>query len=82
MWIYKSLQIKEHETATIQINGPKTRFCLMSTEKTLLDALIRRTNGPGICGQGESELSIININPVGLRIWVIRILHLLPEMCK
>jgi hypothetical protein len=52
----------------------------MSTEATLLDALLRRTNGPTIHDQGESEVSTVNINPTGLGIRVIRILHLLPEM--
>jgi hypothetical protein len=65
---------------TIQINGPERRSYLMSTEATLLDALLRRTNGPSIYDHGESELSIANINPAGLGSRVIRILHLLPEI--
>jgi hypothetical protein len=66
--------------ATIQINGPKRCLYLMSTEATLLDALLRRTDSPAIYDNGESELSIVNINPAGLGGRVIRILHSLPEM--
>ena len=66
--------------ATIQIDGPKRRFYLISTEATLLDAFLLRTNGPAIYDHGEWEIPIVKINPAELGCEVIRMHHLLPEM--
>jgi len=52
--------------ATIQIDGTKKCFYLISTEATLLDTLLRHTNGPPIYDHGESEVPIVKINPAGI----------------
>jgi hypothetical protein len=59
----------------------KRRFYLVSTEATILGALLRRANFLAIYDHGEGQLSIVNTNPAGLGSRVIHILHLLPEMC-
>ena len=66
--------------ATIQIDGPKRLFYLKSTQATILDVLLRRTNDTAIYDLSDGELSIVNINPARLGIRVIRIFNLLPEM--
>ena len=66
--------------ATVQIDGLKICFYLMSTEANLSGALLRRTNRPAIYDHGESEVSIVKIDPAGLGCRVIRLLHLLTEM--
>jgi hypothetical protein len=60
-WIYEQLQLEEHEVATIQIDGRGIEVCFKFTQATLLDALLRCTNGTMLYDLGSNELSRVDI---------------------
>jgi hypothetical protein len=63
----QSLNFKEQDVTSVEINGPKRCFHLMSTEATLLEALLRHTNGLAIYDHGKSDLSIFIWKPYRTR---------------